>query len=183
MCNIKYKIEFFSDWHCGSGLSAGADVDSLVIKDKNGMPFIPGKTIKGLLKEAVENFIEYSGSSDEEKEAANETFGQPSGEGNPGKAFFSNAELEDDIYRPIVDASLQIHLYRKVAYTKINEKGLAEEHSLRKIQTVIPCILTGIISEVPEGLAEIMVHSFGLVKHIGLSRSRGLGRCQITKID
>ena len=29
-----YSIEFHSYWHCGSGLSAGADVDSLPVKDK-----------------------------------------------------------------------------------------------------------------------------------------------------
>ena len=48
--DITYTIEFFSYWHCGSGLSAGADVDSLVIKDAIGMPFVPGKTIKGLIR-------------------------------------------------------------------------------------------------------------------------------------
>ena len=26
--NMDYKIEFFSNWHCGSGLAAGADVDA-----------------------------------------------------------------------------------------------------------------------------------------------------------
>ena len=52
--DITYTIEFFSYWHCGSGLSAGADVDSLVIKDAKGMPFVPGKTIKGLIREAAE---------------------------------------------------------------------------------------------------------------------------------
>ena len=45
---IDYTICFFSPWHCGSGTSAGADVDELVVKDKNGMPYIPGKTLKGL---------------------------------------------------------------------------------------------------------------------------------------
>lgn len=44
--DIKYKIEFFSNWHCGSGLAAGADVDALVVKDCNGLPYVPGKTIK-----------------------------------------------------------------------------------------------------------------------------------------
>ena len=52
--NIHYKLEFFSYWHCGSGLSAGADVDLLTIKDEDGFPFVPGKTIKGLLREASE---------------------------------------------------------------------------------------------------------------------------------
>ena len=59
--NIKYKIKFYSDWHCGSGLSSGADLDLLVIKDKDGLPFVPGKTIKGLLLEAVEEINELSG--------------------------------------------------------------------------------------------------------------------------
>ena len=36
MKDLNIKIEFFSPWHCGSGLSAGADTDSLVIKDTNG---------------------------------------------------------------------------------------------------------------------------------------------------
>ena len=54
---IDYQIEFFSQWHCGSGLSAGADIALLVIKDKEGMPFIPGKTLKGLIREAVENLV------------------------------------------------------------------------------------------------------------------------------
>ena len=53
MRTIKYEIEFFSNWHCGSGLAAGADVDALVIKDNNGLPYVPGRTLKGLLREAA----------------------------------------------------------------------------------------------------------------------------------
>jgi CRISPR/Cas system CMR subunit Cmr4 (Cas7 group RAMP superfamily) len=51
---IEYQIEFFSEWHCGSGLAAGADVDALVVKDKDKLPFVPGKTIKGLIREAAD---------------------------------------------------------------------------------------------------------------------------------
>lgn len=51
---IKYQIQFHSYWHCGSGLAAGAGVDALVVKDADGLPFVPGKTIKGLLREAME---------------------------------------------------------------------------------------------------------------------------------
>ena len=53
MTDIKYKITFYSNWHCGSGLAAGADTDELVIKDRNGLPYVPGRTIKGLLREAA----------------------------------------------------------------------------------------------------------------------------------
>ena len=54
MNDIKYKITFLTDWHCGSGLAAGADVDALVVKDKERLPYVPGKTMKGLVREAVE---------------------------------------------------------------------------------------------------------------------------------
>lgn len=63
--DITYKIEFFSEWHCGSGLSAGADTDALVIKDSEGFPYIPGKTLKGLFREAIEELIELKDTSTE----------------------------------------------------------------------------------------------------------------------
>ena len=52
---IDYSIEFFSYWHCGSGLAAGADVDELAIKDGDGLPYVPGRTVKGLLRDAAES--------------------------------------------------------------------------------------------------------------------------------
>ena len=33
MKNLKYSIQFYTNWHCGSGQAAGADVDALVVKD------------------------------------------------------------------------------------------------------------------------------------------------------
>ena len=39
---LYYSIEFFTYWQCSSGLSSGAEFDSLVIKDKDGMPYVPG---------------------------------------------------------------------------------------------------------------------------------------------
>ena len=101
MKTIKYKIEFFSNWHCGSGLAAGADVDSLVIKDNDGLPFVPGKTIKGLLSEAVFTL-------NESTPFFSEVFGI-SGEKNAHKqgcAYFSNAVLPKEEARYIVKKDL-----------------------------------------------------------------------------
>ena len=58
---MEYEIRFLSQWHCGSGLAAGADVDSLVVKDKNNLPYVPGKTIKGLVREAAEDILQFRG--------------------------------------------------------------------------------------------------------------------------
>ena len=55
-----YKVTFLDYWHLSSGLTSGSKLDSTVVKDKDGLPFIPGKTIKGLLREQSINkdFIE-----------------------------------------------------------------------------------------------------------------------------
>ena len=55
MSNKTYQIQFqiTSYWQAGTGRSGGALVDSLVNKDINGLPFLPGRTIKGLLRQAV----------------------------------------------------------------------------------------------------------------------------------
>ncbi|PID47068.1 MAG: CRISPR-associated protein, partial [Proteobacteria bacterium] len=57
--DIKYKITFLDYWHLSSGLSGGARFDSSVLKDENSLPFVSGKTIKGLLRIEAEdeNFI------------------------------------------------------------------------------------------------------------------------------
>ena len=58
MATLHYSITFHGDWHCGSGMAAGAELDALVIKDGRGLPYIPGKTIKGLFREQAEMLID-----------------------------------------------------------------------------------------------------------------------------
>ena len=178
MKTIRYKIQFFSNWHCGSGLSAGADVDELVVKDKDGMPYVPGKTMKGLIREAVENYVFLTGAC---SAAVDETFGSEADA--KGSAFFSNATLDEREHEAIVSNSAQRHLYNKMTTTAIDEKGIAKEHSLHSIETVVPCTLTGFVADVPETMAEIIGESLGMIKRIGLRRSRGLGRCDVTLVE
>ena len=178
MKTIRYKIQFFSGWHCGSGLSAGADMDALVVKDKDGMPYVPGKTMKGLIREAVENYVSLTGG---DSAAVDETFGSEAD--MTGAAFFSNATLDEREQMAIVSNGAQRYLYDKVTTTAIDENGVAKEHSLHSIETVVPCTLTGFVADVPETMAEIIGESLGLIKRIGLKRNRGLGRCNITLME
>ena len=196
---IKYKIEFHTDWHCGSGLAAGADVDALVVKDKNGMPFIPGKTMKGLVREAVEElFFLTDGFKNEDKvKDFIKTFGNsedrdakiyvvPTGLEESkdfmkrSEAFFTNAVLNKAEYDAIDVNDAARFMYRDIASTSIKENGIAKVHSLRKMQVVVPCTLYGEILNVPEDMADEIIQSFGFIKRMGQSRNRGLGRCTIT---
>ncbi|GHT29223.1 hypothetical protein AGMMS49574_05350 [Bacteroidia bacterium] len=172
---IKYKVEFLTDWHCGSGLSSGADLDLLVIKDKDRLPFIPGKTIKGLVREAVEEIANYEAKITTEQILA--TFGEAGK--SQGCCFFSNAALKEDLQKAIVSNKLQEHLYRSVASTAIDDSGITIEHSLRKMEVVIPCELKGEILDVPNDVVEALEKGLKFIKRLGQNRNRGLGRCII----
>lgn len=189
MINIKYKIEFFNEWHCGSGLSAGADVDALVIKDKNSLPYIPGKTIKGLVRQALEEIVEYKDKLDVKKDI-NVNFGverqsttekENLNDNQPrGTVFFTNATLTTELSNSIIASKTQEYLYSSFASTAIDEKGVATKNSLRKIQTTKPCELHGEISGVSKSLEQEMQDAFSYIKRLGVSRNRGLGRCKFT---
>jgi CRISPR/Cas system CSM-associated protein Csm3 (group 7 of RAMP superfamily) len=172
MSNIKYKIEFFTDWHCGSGLSSGADLDLLVIKDKDRLPFVPGKTIKGLVREAAEEILKFRKQPLDE---IKNVFGE---EGkSQGRTFFTNAALPEDMRKAIIKDNLQEYLYRSVASTAIDDNGIAKEHSLRKMQVTVPCTLVGEILDVPEDFVASIENGLKFIKRLGQNRNRGLGRC------
>ena len=175
MSTIKYEIEFFSNWHCGSGLAAGADVDALVIKDKDGLPYIPGRTIKGLLREATSTLSD-------DLETVSLVFGVSGDDENHtvGASFFSNVVLPDAERRYMLENQLQDYLFETFASTKIDENGIAKDHSLRKIQTVVPCKLEGEILNVPDGTVPMIDEAMHFIKRLGTGRNRGYGRCKIT---
>ena len=201
--DIHYSIKFHTDWHCGSGLAAGADVDALVVKDENGLPYIPGKTIKGLVREAMSDIIGFrqgcAPSSNNEIQVDDSSdfitaFGysgkleyeEPKDEKEDyklikhGAAFFTNAELNEDEKSAIVKQGLARFMYRSIASTAINENGIAVEHSLRKMEVTVPCTLEGNILNVPESLADDIIDALKYIKRLGQNRNRGLGRCSIT---
>ena len=175
MSTIKYEIEFFSNWHCGSGLAAGADVDALVIKDNNGMPYVPGRTLKGLLRDAASVLFE-------NEDAINTIFGVSGDQADhkTGCSFFGNASLPASEYQYIVEQDLAKHLYQTFASTSIDENGIAKDNTLRKIETVVPCKLEGEILNVPDGAEHLLEDAMRYIKRMGTGRNRGYGRCKIS---
>ncbi len=175
MKTIKYEIVFFSHWHCGSGLAAGADVDALVIKDEDGLPYVPGRTLKGLLRDAATDL-------ESDQETINQLFGVSGDEEkhHASKSFFGNAVLPAAERAYITEQKLQSHLFQSFASTKIDENGIAKDHSLRKIETVVPCKLEGEIVNVPDHAERILEDAMHFIKRIGTGRNRGFGRCKVT---
>ena len=178
---LNYQIKMLSDWHIGSGLDAGVEADTLVLKDENKFPFIPGKTIKGLFRDALTDMKDVG-----QLDGAwlDEIFGKPSKNNQhdnteQGKAFFSNAILADLDQQEIQANHLQDYLYRNIASTAIRKDGIAKQGSLRVLEVCIPLQLNGYIDDLSPTDKPHFIKAFQWLRHLGVSRNRGLGRCQI----
>ena len=118
---LKYELKFYDYWHLSSGLSAGAKLDSSVVKDEGEIPYAQGKTIKGLVREMGE-FIEdcefinrcFGGSSDEKDRCYDEE-----AKNTQGICYFTNATIEEKTKDEILANNLQNNLYDIIASTKI----------------------------------------------------------------
>lgn len=203
MSEIIYKIEFFSDWHCGSGLGAGADADALVIKDVDGLPFVPGKTLKGVIKESadilaevgafgadwVEDFFGKAAIEASKKGNNNKENPVPS---QTGRAVFSNAELSGAVKAELQAASTMKNgqaeqstinaglFYRRRSQTAIDAEGLAVENSLRTMEVTVPLTLFAKISRVNDTDTANLLQCLQAIRQMGVGRNRGLGRCQFS---
>lgn len=178
---LHYELTFYDYWHLSSGLSAGARLDSSVVKDSDGLPYAPAKTLKGLVREMAEHsgdctFVNscFGGSTDEKDPCYD-----AKSKNVQGVCYFSNATLKEDLKEQIVSNNLQENLYDIIASTKINEHGVAEDKSLREIEVVIPVTLQGEIKDIPDQVSyEKMKQALEKIKRMGLNRTRGLGRCE-----
>jgi CRISPR/Cas system CSM-associated protein Csm3 (group 7 of RAMP superfamily) len=166
---VRYTITFLDYWHLSSGLSAGARLDSSVVKDNDGIAYVPGKTIKGLLREMAELI---------DSEFASKSFGEE--ETQQGVCFFSNASLDESTKKEIIENNLQSHLYDELTSTSISDNGIVKKGSLREIEVVVPLTLYGSIEHCED--KEKMIKAMKMVKRMGLNRNRGLGRCRFDVI-
>jgi len=187
MARITYKIDFFTYWHTGSGLSAGTNTNLVVIKNKKDLPFIPGKTLKGILREAACQIQHLSGDKLVKTDFIKQIFGIGDDDTrtstNAGVAFFGNAELSTVLSENIAKAQKSL-LYHTITSTAIGKEGQAIDNTLRSIEVSVPLTLYAQIDDFPDNadFNKQLERCFQWARKIGMNRNRGLGRCQFTKI-
>ncbi len=54
---LTFEIALESDYHIGSGYGRGADVDSALLRDADGVPVIRGSTLVGLMRDALRRLL------------------------------------------------------------------------------------------------------------------------------
>lgn len=185
---MKITIKLLSDLCTCSGETYNSMVDMDVVYDEYGVPYIPAKRIKGCIREAALEMVELGIIQSEQYE---KVFGK---EGNKSSAFtISNAYVEDyditiNALKACKDKGLASQQNVLSQYTSIRtqtavdlETGVADENSLRTLRVVnkglafeAECDIKGIEEK------EVLKKAISLVKHMGMSRTRGLGLVNLT---
>lgn len=181
--NIEFK--FLSPWHMGSGFGEGAHLDALPVKNAAGLPYIPGRSVKGLFREAAQLAEEHGhlatgtvlslfGSRDVELSRY---------ETSRGALAFSSATLGSAMDAwAVANREAVRQLFMPLAATSIAANGLANDQSLRKIEVALPVTLSAEVT-VADGAAAgltVLQTAAGLIRQAGAHRHRGLGRVAVT---
>lgn len=184
MNNKTLHVEFYSYWHAGAGSGQGPQLDALVIKDKIGLPYLPGRTLKGLLRDAMYTCEE---AHQVPPDTANRIFGIPGvfDGTEPGILYLSDAVLnpaERDWLSSADGQSSKAGFYDKFSSTKLTEDGLAEPHTLRSMELCIPINLEANLTLDGDQPADwkALEKACSLIRCLGSHRNRGLGRCRFT---
>ncbi len=179
------NIEILSCWHAGSGLGRAGFVDAQALRDNQGLPYLPGRTLKGLLREGVQLAAD-AGQLPSQRQAAN-IFGQGDDAAHATGAapdlFIGDATLDAPTRAWFAQPGNQAkkeYLFLPFASTRLDEHGLAEDHTLRLVELAVPLELAAqaIIPD-PATLLDLETGA-SLVRWLGSYRHRGLGRCRIT---
>lgn len=200
MSTYTLHIDFKNYWHVGGGRGGGAVVDAIVHRDSSGLPVVPGRHLKGLLRDALERASAW-GWFDGQPEAQNLTaqlFGErsesdASNQSNeksqnprPGSLRISDARLPADLSSWLAEnkggAHLRPLLFRPLYQTAVDHHtGSAKNRSLRGIEATVPIALAAHIDivpgyEPPANWPNYLCQVLPLIDAIGAYRTRGLGR-------
>lgn len=189
---MKITIKLLSDLCTCSGETYNSVVDMDVVYDENGIPYIPAKRIKGCIREAALEMKEMGFISEAQYESV---FGK---EGNTkSKLILSSAYIQD--YENIVESLKYFHKNELVSQQNVLEQytstrtqtavdletGVADENSLRTIRVVNKGLVFEAECELKMNEADrkVVEQAVSLVKHMGVSRTRGLGLVEMKLED
>jgi CRISPR/Cas system CSM-associated protein Csm3 (group 7 of RAMP superfamily) len=181
MIKYKIKITLKSDMCCGTGVGDGAEIDTMTAFDDVGLPIIPAKRLKGLLREQGEFIVKYG---KHKKRNVIKLFGDLNDK--HGLIRVSNAVIEnyDEIRSELTSAeyppdevSAIFTAYR--TQTCINNDGVAYDHSLRVTQTIKKgTIFFADIDVDSNCYTELLTDCVKALRHIGLNKTRGFGEVE-----
>ena len=176
-------------WAVGSGKGGGNEVDSRIDRDSDNLPYVPGKMLKGLIKDvcirlnqagnSAYSFIDDIFGFSEENEGYKRTSTKA------GKIFISDARLSPALRSALLEeanADAKNNITRNIYSTAIDEKsGTAKKASLRGYEVAVPMELYATLEcDCNQEVFDcIKTAASKFVYAVGSHKSRGLGEVVI----
>ena len=198
---MQIKIEIHEAWHAGTGKGEGPAADALIVKNPDGLPYFPGRSLKGILREASE-LAEKAGKL---PAGRSETlFGSSSSSDSPngtrrfetkqGLLILSSAELGETKEKRLKwqkwargNPAVLNWVGFNIASTAIDEDGVVKDKSLRLQEFAAPMTLYAqvradevLVKSDDGSWAKDLKEVLPLVRALGMKRNRGFGRCTLT---
>lgn len=187
---MNVKIELLTDAIFGSGASIPGGEDISVLSDEQGFPYLRGSTLKGLIRQAMQNYLVWT--KEETDKKMNDLLGA---EGhsmsvdNQRKITVSDFILPEEIRslvwreldtRATKETVLDIYCFMRT-FTAI-EEGMVKDGSLRTCR----CITKGLVFygtiECMEADEAFILDVLSCLKWIGSMSTRGFGKVKISKV-
>jgi CRISPR/Cas system CSM-associated protein Csm3 (group 7 of RAMP superfamily) len=182
---LRLKVSILEYWHAGTGRSAGPVFDLEVVRTPGGLPYLPGRTLRGLLREGVQQ-AEESGLRSVPSGATQRLFGKPPDglrSGGDGILRVSDATLgpELETWAGAQCETVTSSLFAPLAGTAI-DRGTSQvkEGSLRVVEVAVPVTLQATLHVTADGVdvATPLRAGLGFLRGLGSHRRRGLGRAR-----
>ena len=203
MTRFSVLVGFESDWACGTGRGRHGAVDLTVARDRRGLPHVPGKTLKGVWRDACETVARGldEGPGGTWSSWVDHLFGAQATTGtggtratagilavrpatlHPAQERHLGAALAARPHEPLPPLARE-HLVVQRWSTAITADGVADDDTLRNVERaraglwlLSTCTSDG---DLPWQSQLLLAAGARLVEHVGTSRRRGAGRCRLT---
>lgn len=193
MIDAQLDIKFHSDFSVGGGMGDGFRADSVIARDQDGLPFLPGRALKGALREGAKVLGRCRGDLKDMVDLVFGTSSQARETNQSGLLRVSGGSLQSDL-RAVLQgledsereqAVLDLTQVRK--QTALDGNRQVVTGSLRGIECGVAglCFTATLRCEVPQDLDKTWLTQYlrcvcAAAKSMGGGRSRGLGEMSVT---
>ena len=187
MMKLKIRMKLLSDTVFGNGVSVPGGEDISILYDDEGFPYYKGGTLKGVFREELRNYLNWTGEEDPDK-TVTELLGKAGdAEDDGAKLFFSDLTIPEDVRKKVLLENLSpeevLDIFSDVRmFTALDDDGIAKKGSLRMARCVIRGISCCGEIECPEEHKDLVIRTLKCIKWIGTLRNRGFGHVEIREV-
>ena len=185
------RIELRSNLCASSGDGYASTIDTDIVVDQYGIPYIPARRLKGCLRDAAVYLY------GEDSDIINKIFGI-SGNSHSGALKVENAKIEeyDSFSKMCIENGLSANRVTELftdtfASTAVESSGAAKENSLRFMRFVSKSkawepdenLVFCADIEIDNAYADDLIRICKALRHIGFKRNRGFGNVKCSLVN